>query len=60
MPFATGKCVVDASCGSGLFTRRFVKSGDYGCVVALDFATRCFGRRGPLPEEGLVDAPLDG
>jgi SAM-dependent methyltransferase len=29
---------VDASCGSGLFTRRFLKSGNYGCVVALDFS----------------------
>ena len=56
MPFATGKCVVDASCGSGLFTRRFVKSGDYGCVVALDFSDAMLRQaRTFATEEGLVD-----
>ena len=56
-PFATGKCVVDASCGSGLFTRRFVKSGDYGCVVALDFSDAMLRQaRTFASEEGLVDA----
>ena len=38
LPHASGKVLVDASCGSGLFTRRFAKSGEYGCVVALDFS----------------------
>lgn len=38
LPFARGKVLLDASCGSGLFTRRFLKSGNYGCVIALDFS----------------------
>lgn len=56
LPFAAGKCVLDASCGSGLFTRRFVKSGDYGCVVALDFSDAMLRQaRTFATEEGLVD-----
>jgi len=35
---AKGGIVVDASCGSGLFTRRFLKSGAYKGVVALDYS----------------------
>ena len=34
----TGGVIVDASCGSGLFSRLFVKSGLYSLVVALDFS----------------------
>jgi ubiquinone/menaquinone biosynthesis C-methylase UbiE len=34
----TGGVIVDASCGSGLFSRMFVKSGLYSLVVALDFS----------------------
>jgi len=30
--------LLDASCGSGLFSRRFASSGAYGSVVALDFS----------------------
>ncbi|XP_072990975.1 uncharacterized methyltransferase At1g78140, chloroplastic-like [Typha latifolia] len=33
-----GGTIVDASCGSGLFSRQFVKSGMYSLVVALDFS----------------------
>lgn len=33
-----GGVLLDVSCGSGLFTRRFVKSGDYKAVIALDFS----------------------
>eukprot|EP00931_Biecheleriopsis_adriatica_P087571 TRINITY_DN62013_c0_g1_i1.p1 TRINITY_DN62013_c0_g1~~TRINITY_DN62013_c0_g1_i1.p1 ORF type:complete len:463 (+),score=109.77 TRINITY_DN62013_c0_g1_i1:132-1520(+) len=33
-----GDTLLDASCGSGLFSRRFASSGDYGTVVALDFS----------------------
>lgn len=33
-----GGTIVDASCGSGLFSRLFVKSGMYSLVVALDFS----------------------
>jgi len=35
---AAGGVMIDASCGSGLFTRRFVQSGEYQQVVALDFS----------------------
>lgn len=34
----TGGTIVDASCGSGLFSRLFAKSGMYSQVVALDFS----------------------
>eukprot|EP00933_Yihiella_yeosuensis_P077835 TRINITY_DN8875_c0_g1_i1.p1 TRINITY_DN8875_c0_g1~~TRINITY_DN8875_c0_g1_i1.p1 ORF type:complete len:462 (-),score=94.84 TRINITY_DN8875_c0_g1_i1:111-1496(-) len=33
-----GDVLLDASCGSGLFSRRFVASGSYRTVVALDFS----------------------
>ncbi|CAE7248363.1 unnamed protein product [Symbiodinium sp. CCMP2456] len=33
-----GDTLLDASCGSGLFSRRFAASGDYSTVVALDFS----------------------
>ncbi|KAH9310697.1 hypothetical protein KI387_025732, partial [Taxus chinensis] len=36
-PVARG-LLVDASCGSGLFSRRFAKCGIYSGVVALDFS----------------------
>ena len=36
--FAKGGIVVDASCGSGLFTRRFLKTKAYRGVVALDYS----------------------
>jgi ubiquinone/menaquinone biosynthesis C-methylase UbiE len=52
--------MVDASCGSGLFTRRFVKSKDYGCVVALDFSDAMLRQaRTFASEEGLVDQSDD-
>ncbi|KAL8265424.1 hypothetical protein R6Q59_023554 [Mikania micrantha] len=35
---AEGGILVDVSCGSGLFTRKFAKSGIYSKVVALDFS----------------------
>jgi SAM-dependent methyltransferase len=35
---AAGGTVVDMSCGSGLMTRRLVKSGEYGRVFALDYS----------------------
>ncbi|MED6206118.1 hypothetical protein PIB30_023984 [Stylosanthes scabra] len=35
---AKGGCLVDVSCGSGLFSRKFAKSGTYSGVVALDFS----------------------
>lgn len=33
-----GGVLVDVSCGSGLFSRKFAKSGTYSKVVALDFS----------------------
>ncbi|KAJ6435711.1 hypothetical protein OIU84_000844 [Salix udensis] len=35
---AEGGLLVDVSCGSGLFSRKFVKSGAYSKVIALDFS----------------------
>ncbi|KAJ0984316.1 hypothetical protein J5N97_002672 [Dioscorea zingiberensis] len=35
---ATGGLLVDVSCGSGLFSRKFAKSGAYSSVIALDFS----------------------
>lgn len=35
---AGGGVLVDVSCGSGLFSRKFAISGDYSRVVALDFS----------------------
>ncbi|KAF3453042.1 hypothetical protein FNV43_RR03475 [Rhamnella rubrinervis] len=36
--FVEGGLLVDVSCGSGLFSRKFAKSGTYSGVVALDFS----------------------
>ncbi|XP_065848627.1 uncharacterized methyltransferase At2g41040, chloroplastic-like [Euphorbia lathyris] len=35
---AQGGLLVDVSCGSGLFSRKFAKSGTYSKVIALDFS----------------------
>ncbi|RVX05292.1 putative methyltransferase, chloroplastic [Vitis vinifera] len=35
---AAGGLLVDVSCGSGLFSRKFAESGTYSGVVALDFS----------------------
>lgn len=35
---AEGGLLVDVSCGSGLFTRKFAKSGVYSGVIAVDFS----------------------
>ncbi|XP_073132343.1 uncharacterized methyltransferase At2g41040, chloroplastic [Henckelia pumila] len=35
---AEGGILVDVSCGSGLFSRKFAKSGAYSKVIALDFS----------------------
>eukprot|EP00850_Spirogloea_muscicola_P015651 SM000122S25758 [mRNA] locus=s122:120575:122380:+ [translate_table: standard] len=37
-PATAGNTLVDVSCGSGLFSRRFAASGEYDVVVALDFS----------------------
>ncbi|ERM94163.1 hypothetical protein AMTR_s00010p00172800, partial [Amborella trichopoda] len=42
-----GGIIVDASCGSGMFSRRFAKNGMYSVAVALDFTENmlkeCYG-----------------
>ncbi|KAI3920374.1 hypothetical protein MKX01_000713 [Papaver californicum] len=44
---AEGGLLVDVSCGSGLFSRKFSKSGTYSGVIALDFSEnmlwQCYG-----------------
>jgi ubiquinone/menaquinone biosynthesis C-methylase UbiE len=35
---AAGGVLLDVSCGSGLFTRRFASSGKYSIVVGSDFS----------------------
>ncbi len=37
-PVAAGGVLLDMSCGSGLFTRRFAASGVYAQVVGVDFS----------------------
>ncbi|CAA7395820.1 unnamed protein product [Spirodela intermedia] len=55
-----GGTIIDASCGSGLFSRLFAKSRLYSLVVALDFSEnmlrQCndFVNQEGLPREGLV------
>lgn len=36
--FVEGGLLIDVSCGSGIFSRKFAKSGTYSGVVALDFS----------------------
>ncbi|GIM05522.1 hypothetical protein Vretimale_9987 [Volvox reticuliferus] len=38
LPAASGKVLVDMSCGSGLFSRRFARSGRFAGVIAADFS----------------------
>mmetsp|Transcript_5371 Transcript_5371/g.14464 ORF Transcript_5371/g.14464 Transcript_5371/m.14464 type:complete len:351 (-) Transcript_5371:679-1731(-) len=37
-PVARNKVLVDMSCGSGLFSRRFARSGKFAGVIAADFS----------------------
>jgi len=37
-PVAAGKVLVDMSCGSGLFSRRFLASGAFSGVIAADYS----------------------
>ena len=61
LPHAANGVLLDASCGSGLFSRRFAKSGEHGAVIALDFSdamlrqARRFAR-----DEGLLGGDDDG
>ena len=38
MSLSAAQVLVDLSCGSGLFARRFAKSGRFAGVVATDFS----------------------
>ncbi|KAF3331179.1 methyltransferase [Carex littledalei] len=55
-----GGTIVDASCGSGLFSRLFVKSGMFSQVIALDFSEnmlrQCseFVEKENIPNENFV------
>ena len=61
LPHAQGKVLLDASCGSGLFTRRFLKSGNYGCVIALDFSDAMLTQaRQFFKDEGLLSSASGG
>ncbi|KAL0912461.1 hypothetical protein M5K25_018434 [Dendrobium thyrsiflorum] len=56
----TGGTIVDASCGSGLFSRLFARSGMYSHVVALDFSEnmlrQCheYIKQENIPKENLI------
>ncbi|XP_010269234.1 PREDICTED: uncharacterized methyltransferase At1g78140, chloroplastic [Nelumbo nucifera] len=59
-PVLGGK-IVDASCGSGLFSRLFAKSGLFSSVVALDFSEnmlkQCYdfiNQEKSFPKENLI------
>lgn len=56
-----GASIVDASCGSGLFSRLFAKSGLFSLVVALDFSENmlreCYGfinQEENFPKENFI------
>ncbi|XP_068641178.1 uncharacterized methyltransferase At1g78140, chloroplastic-like [Aristolochia californica] len=55
-----GGILVDASCGSGLFARRFAKSETYSQVIAMDFSEnmlkQCyeFIEQNAVPKENLI------
>lgn len=50
-----GDVLLDASCGSGLFSRRFVASGQYGTVVALDFSESMLRQVNEFAQKELGD-----
>ena len=43
--------LVDMSCGSGLFSRRFVRSGKFSGVIAADFSESMLAQAKQLFEE---------
>ncbi|XP_015695442.2 uncharacterized methyltransferase At1g78140, chloroplastic [Oryza brachyantha] len=54
-----GGIIVDASCGSGLFSRLFVKSELYSLVVALDFSENMLKQCNEfIKEENISDEKL--
>eukprot|EP00270_Netrium_digitus_P005274 TRINITY_DN1693_c0_g1_i2.p1 TRINITY_DN1693_c0_g1~~TRINITY_DN1693_c0_g1_i2.p1 ORF type:complete len:396 (-),score=56.90 TRINITY_DN1693_c0_g1_i2:283-1470(-) len=57
---AKGGVLVDASCGSGLFTRKFASAGMYSAVVGLDFSEKMLqeARSFIQADPSLASAPL--
>ncbi|KAM1316072.1 uncharacterized methyltransferase At1g78140, chloroplastic-like isoform X1 [Malus sylvestris] len=60
-PVLGGGNIIDASCGSGLFSRRFAKSGLFSLVVALDYSENmlkeCYGfiqQEENFPKENII------
>ncbi|XP_065001946.1 uncharacterized methyltransferase At1g78140, chloroplastic isoform X2 [Musa acuminata AAA Group] len=57
---STGGTIIDASCGSGLFSRLFAKSGMFSLVIALDFSEnmlqQCYNfiNQEGMPRENLI------
>ncbi|URD98513.1 ubiE/COQ5 methyltransferase family [Musa troglodytarum] len=57
---STGGTIIDASCGSGLFSRLFAKSGMFSLVTALDFSEnmlqQCYNfiNQEGVPRENLI------
>ncbi|KAM2022289.1 hypothetical protein ACFX16_044211 [Malus domestica] len=60
-PVLGGGNIIDASCGSGMFSRLFAKSGLFSLVVALDYSENmlkeCYGfiqQEGNFPKENMI------
>jgi len=54
LPAAMNGVLVDASCGSGLFTRRFVASQSYSQVIALDYSESMLRETASLCKQNSV------
>jgi len=54
LPVAENGVILDASCGSGLFTRRFVTSAKYDQVIALDFSESMLQQTAQLCKENSL------
>ena len=57
-PVATGGVVVDMSCGSGLMTRRLLKSGKYKRLLALDYSEAMLTETARRVREEQIDRSL--
>ena len=53
---AYGRTIMDLSCGSGLFTRRFLSSGRFAGVLGVDFSEAMLQEARQLLDQ---DATLD-
>lgn len=51
-----GSPLLDISCGSGLFTRRFLKSGKFSKVIASDFSESMLSEtEATISQDSLID-----